>query len=58
LDVKGAIDELVSRFERDLDHAGLGIHNEGLMLGECGWGERGSESQNCEGFHCTSLLVV
>jgi hypothetical protein len=35
LDVKGSVDELVGRLERYLDFAGIGIDDEGLMLGEC-----------------------
>jgi hypothetical protein len=57
LDVKGAVDELVGRIERYLDLAGIGIDDEGLMLGECGWSEHGSEGEDCEGFHCISPMV-
>jgi hypothetical protein len=57
LDVKGAVDELVGCFERYLDLAGIGIDDEGLMLGKCGWSEYGSEGEDCEGFHCISLMA-
>jgi hypothetical protein len=58
LDVEGAGDELVGRIERYLDLAGIGIDDEGLMLGERGWGERGCEGEGCEGFHCISPKVL
>jgi hypothetical protein len=39
LDVKGAVDELVGCFERHVHPTGIGIYDEGLMLGERGWSE-------------------
>jgi hypothetical protein len=37
LHVKGSVDDLVGCIERHLDFAGIGIDDEGLMLGERGW---------------------
>jgi hypothetical protein len=44
----------VGRIQRHPDLAGIGIDGEGLMLGECGWSEYGSEGYDCDGFHCIS----
>src|ERR1035438_5853163 len=48
LDVKGAVDDLVGRFERYLDLTCIGIDDEGLMLGERGSSEYDSEGADCE----------
>ena len=55
--MKGAVDEFMGRFESYLDLTGVGIGDEGLMLGECGWSEYGSEGEDCEGFNFTSPMV-
>ena len=39
----------VGCIERHLDLAGIGIDDEGLMLGERGWSEYASEGEDCEG---------
>ena len=49
--MKGAVDDLVGCFERHLDLAGIGIDDEGLMLGERGRSEYDREGEGCEGFH-------
>jgi hypothetical protein len=48
----------VGRIERYLDLTGVGIDDEGLMLGERGWSEYGSEGEDCNGFHCIFPMVL
>ena len=55
--MKDAVDDFVGGIERYLDLAGVGIDGEGLMLGEGGWSEYGSEGEDGEGFHCFSPMV-
>src|SRR5580704_15173941 len=52
--VERAVDDFVGRVELHLDLASIGVDSEGLMLGEYGWSEDDSESQNYERFHYIS----
>jgi hypothetical protein len=45
--MKGAVHDLVSCFERNLDLAGIGIDDKGLMLSERGWREYDNEYEGC-----------
>jgi hypothetical protein len=57
LNVKRAVDHLVGRLQRYLDLAGIGIDDEGLMLGERGWSKCAGEDEDCEEFQCVSPMV-
>jgi hypothetical protein len=40
LDVEGAVDDFMRGIKSHLHFAGIGINDEGLMLGERGWSEQ------------------
>jgi hypothetical protein len=41
--MEGSVDNLMGRVELHLDLAGLGVDDEGLMLGECGRSDDGGK---------------
>lgn len=43
LHMEGSVDNLMGRVELHLDLAGIGVDDEGLMLGECGRSDDDSE---------------
>jgi hypothetical protein len=48
LEVEGAVDDLVGCVELDLNFAGIGIGDEGLMLSKCGGSENDSHGEECK----------